>query len=215
MTMPNTQGGTTSTAGIASDPAQSTEAGDSTGGARGQIRQVKDQVVDQAKSSLRDAKDRATSSLGESRRQAADQIGGIATAFHSASDHLRNEQQERIAGLADSIAGQVDQVANYLRDADLNRIARDVESLARRQPALVYGAAIALGIIGARFLKSSDSARRSRFQSEYDDYDDYGGYERIQPGGDPAGLGLGTSRSMVDDVPPAPRPGLGGSDAGA
>jgi hypothetical protein len=109
----------------------------------------------------------------------------------------------------------VDQVANYLRDADLNRIARDVESLARRQPALVYGAAIALGIIGARFLKSSDSARRSRFQSEYDDYDDYGGYERIQPGGDPAGLGLGTSRSMVDDVPPAPRPGLGGSDSGA
>ena len=106
-------------------------------------------------------------------------MGGIATAFHSAGDHLRGENQERLAGLADSLAGQVDQAANYLRTADLDRMVRDVEDLARRQPALVFGAALALGLIGARFLKSSDSNRSSsrsrRFEFDEDEYD-YAGY---------------------------------------
>jgi len=214
MTMPNTGGGSTPGAGLETDPGTSTDtASESTGGARGQIRQVKEKVVDQAKSTFRDARDKATSSLTDSRRQAADQIGGIATAFHSAGDHLREEQQERIAGLADSLAGQVEQVASYLREADVQRISRDVENLARRQPALVFGAAFALGILGARFLKSSERGGGSEGYGY--EYDDFGGYERIQPGGDPAGIGLGTSRSMIDDIPPAPRTGLGGSDAGA
>lgn len=216
MTMPNSEGAGVSGPAIGTDPAAGRTAGgsESTGGARGQFRQVKDQVVDQAKHTFRDAREKAASSLGDSRRQAADQIGGIATAFHSAGDHLRGEQQERVADLADSLAGQVDQVASYLRDADLQRMARDVENLARRQPALVFGAAFALGMLGARFLKSSESHRSNRFDSRSEDSDDYG-YERIQPGGDPAGIGLGASRSLVEDIPPAPRPGLGGSDVGA
>jgi hypothetical protein len=136
---------------------------------------MKDQVVDQAKTTFRQARDKATSSLGDSRRQAADQIGGIATAFHSAGDHLRGENQERLAGLADSLAGQVEHVGNYLRDADLDRLVRDVEDLARRQPALVFGAALAIGLIGARFLKSSDSNRSRRFEFDEDEYD-YAGH---------------------------------------
>ena len=215
MTMPNTQGGSTSGTGAVSEPVgqTTTEAGSAgTGGARGQIRQVKEQVVDHARNTFRDARDKATSSLGEGRRQAADQIGGLANAFHSAGEHLRGENQERIAGLADSLADQVDLVANYLRDADLNRLARDLEGLARRRPAVVFGAAFALGVIGARFLKSSEQRAEvggsRRFAYDYDEYDDeYGGYERIQPGGDPAGLGL-------EDVPRTPRTGLGGTDAG-
>ncbi|MEZ0335799.1 MAG: hypothetical protein ACAI18_17540 [Gemmatimonadales bacterium] len=185
MTMPNSPGASTSGIGTETEAVTGpTDGGENVGGARGQIRQVKDQVVDQAKNTFREARDKASSSLGDSRRQAADQIGGIASAFHSASAHLRDEEQERIAGLADSLAGQVDQVANYLRDANLDRMVRDVENLARRQPALVFGAAIAIGLIGARFLKSSDSSRRRRSdldrdeysgQSEYDQYTEYGG----------------------------------------
>jgi len=176
MTMPNSQGGSTSGIERVTEAVTgTTDGGENVGGARGQIQQVKNQVVDQAKSTFREARDKATSSLGDSRRQAADQIGGIASAFHSASAHLRDENQERIAGLADSLAGQVDQVSSYLRDANLDRMVRDVENLARRQPALVFGAALAIGLIGARFLKSSDSRRR-RFDLEPDDeYPGYGG----------------------------------------
>jgi hypothetical protein len=35
-----------------------------------------------------------------------------------------------------------------------------VENLARRQPALVFAGAFALGLVGARFLKSSDPGSR-------------------------------------------------------
>lgn len=215
MTMPNSQGGSMSGTGAVSDPAAGTTGSpsESTSGARGQIRQVKDQVVDQAKSTLRDAREKATSSLADSRVQAAEQIGGVASAFHSVGAHLREENQERIANLAESLAGQVDQVAGYLRQADMQRLARDVEGLARRRPALVFGAAFALGLIGARFLKSTESGRSERFGEFGEDDEEYASYERIQPGGDPAGIGLGTSRSMVEDVPPVPRTSPGGPDA--
>ncbi|HYC33345.1 MAG TPA: hypothetical protein VEB59_13725 [Gemmatimonadales bacterium] len=199
MTMPDTQGAGTPASGIGTDEQE-------TGGARGQIRQVKDQVVDQAKSTFRQARDQATSSLADSRRQAADQVGGLASALHSAGEHLRGEQQERIAGLADSFADQVDQVASYLRDVDFQRVARDVEDLARRQPALVFGAAFALGLIGARFLKSSE--RRSDVE-EFEDYDEYG-YGTIRAGGQAAGLGFDESADF-----PGSRGTTGGGYAGA
>ena len=200
MTMPETQGAGTPGSGIDTDPQQ-------TGGARGQIRQVREQVVDQAKTTFRQARDRATSSLTDSRRQAADQVGGLASALHSAGQHLRGEQQERIAGLADSFADQVDQVASYLRDVDLQQVARDVEGLARRQPALVFGAAFAIGLLGARFLKSSEQRGEV---DRFDDYEEYGGYETIQPGGQAAGLGYDDASDL-----PVPRSTMGGRNAGA
>jgi hypothetical protein len=124
-------------------------------GARQQIREVKDQVVDQAKNSLRQAKDRATSSLGESRDQFAQQVSAVADAFRRSAEHLRSENQERMAGLTDSLARQADRVADYVRTFDPRTTRDDLESLARRQPAMVLGGAFALGLIGARFFKSS------------------------------------------------------------
>jgi hypothetical protein len=164
------------------------DAGSGGTGTREQIRQVRDQVVDQAKSTLRDAKDRAGSSLTDSRRQAADQIGNIAGAFHRTGEQLRNENQERIAGLADSFAGQVEQVAQYLRDADFRTIGRDIERLARERPAVVYGAALAVGLLAARFLKSGESSGSNQTSDAWNSGADY---DRIRAGGDPAGLGGG------------------------
>jgi hypothetical protein len=71
------------------------------------------------------------------------------------------------------------------RDADGRTIARDVENLARRQPALVFAGAFAIGLVAARFLKSSEPDYRS----------DDANYERIRPGGEPAGLGSDFDRS--------------------
>ena len=159
------------------------DAGSGGTGTREQIRQVRDQVVDQAKSTLREARDRAGSSLDDGRRQAAEQIGNIAGAFHRTGDQLRNESQERIAGLADSFASQVEQVAQYLREADLRTVGRDVERLARERPAVVFGAAFAVGLLAARFFKSGSSVDRE------DAWSPDAGYDRIRAGGEPAGLG--------------------------
>lgn len=139
MTMPNTE-------------ARSPQDG---GTAREQIREVKDQVVGQARNTLQQARERASSSLGESKSQVADQLGTIAQALRRTTEHLRAEDQQRIAGLTDTVARQVDQVANYLRNKDASAMKADLENLAKRQPAIVIGGALVLGLIGARFLKSS------------------------------------------------------------
>jgi hypothetical protein len=151
MTMPNQT--------TASSPIDSTgtDSGDESraGGARAQIREVKDQVVDQAKTSFRQARDSATSSLSSSRREAADRIGGIAGAFRNTSQHLRSENQTGVANLTESLAEQMERLSTYLRDRDLRAARDDLANLARRQPAIAIGAALALGLLGARFLKSS------------------------------------------------------------
>lgn len=131
------------------------------GSAREQIREVKDQVVGQAKNTLQQARERAGSSLGESKNQFADQIGTIAQALRRTTEHLRSEDQERIAGVTETVARQVEQVANYLRNKDARAMKQDLENLARRQPALMVGGALVLGLIGARFLKSSERRRAS------------------------------------------------------
>jgi hypothetical protein len=142
--------------------------------AREQIREVKDQVVDQAKNTFQQARARASSSLGESKGQLADQFGGIADALRRTSEHLRSEDQQRIAGLTETVARQIDQVANYLRSKDARGMKQDLENLARRQPALLLGGALVLGLIGARFLKSSDRNRESRRAGDSGGY----GWER-------------------------------------
>jgi hypothetical protein len=117
---------------------------------------VKNQVVDQAKNTFQQARDRAGSSLGESKNQFATQFGTIAEALRRTTEHLRSEDQQRIAGLTDTVARQVEQVAEYLRNRDARTMRQDLENLARRQPAIMIGGALVLGLIGARFLKSSE-----------------------------------------------------------
>ncbi|HWN18290.1 MAG TPA: hypothetical protein VNO19_05185 [Gemmatimonadales bacterium] len=185
MTMPNTEarGGT----------AGQTRAGDS-GTAREQIREVKDQVVGQARNTLQQARERASSSLGESKGQVADQFGTIAAALRRTTEHLRSEDQQRIAGLTETVARQVDQVSNYLRNKDASAMRADLENLARRQPAIMIGGALVLGLIGARFLKSSQRARFNR-NPEFSGRDRFGnggynplpGTERGYQGGGYAG----------------------------
>ena len=149
MTMPNTE----------APGSRAETSGQQSGGAREQIREVKNQVVDQAKNTFQQARDRASSSLGESKGQFAEQFGTIADALRRTTEHLRSEDQQRIAGLTDTVARQVEQVADYLRNKDARAMRQDLENLARRQPALMIGGALVLGLIGARFLKSSERRR--------------------------------------------------------
>jgi ElaB/YqjD/DUF883 family membrane-anchored ribosome-binding protein len=145
------------------------ETGDETtaGGARDQLRHVKDQVVDQARTSFRQARDSATTSLNDSRHQAADRIGGIANAVRSTGQQLRAENQAGVADLTDSLADQVDRLSSYLRDRDFGAVREDLEQFARRQPAVAVGVALAIGLLGARFIKSSQRTGRTSSRRDF------------------------------------------------
>ena len=136
------------------------EGSDGSGGVKTQIRDVKNQVVDHAKQTLTQARDSAASSLTDSKGRLADQVGHVATAFRTTTDHLRQNDQPHLAGYADGIARQAERFAGYLRNADFRAMGEDVRDLARRQPAVVVGGAFALGLLAARFLKSSERKAR-------------------------------------------------------
>jgi hypothetical protein len=175
MTMPSTE-------------ARGETAGQQNGGtAREQIREVKDQVVGQAKNTLKQAREKAGSSLGESKGQVAAQFGSIAEALRRTTEHLRSEDQQRIAGLTETVARQADQVASYLRNKDASAMRADLENLARRQPAIVLGGALVLGLIGARFLKSSRRDSHGRQRIGDGGYEPLPGTERRDQGGGYAG----------------------------
>lgn len=170
MTMPKDDMSTSSTAGSAVGEKVSQSGG---GGARAQIRDVKDKVVEEARSSIRQARDSASSSLDQSRNRAADSIDSIAGAVRGTGDRLRSDNQTTAANLTDSLADQVERLSSYLRTRDLTSVRDDLEQFARQQPTLAIGVALAVGMLGARFIKSSPrrgggSSRRSYEGSDFE-----------------------------------------------
>ena len=203
MTMPDTRGGGRGDAAAGTEQALPGTSGEGTnagaaGGAREQVRQAKDKVMDQARTTLRDARERAGSTFTETRQQAAERMGGIGSAVRRTGESLRGEDQGRFADVADNVARQIDRMADYLRDSDGQTMARDIENLARRQPALVFAGAFAIGVLAARFFKSTTPSYRREFDEE-------AGYGRVYPGGEPAGLGgysgFGREAGGFDDRP--------------
>jgi len=109
-----------------------------------QVEDIKNKVVEQADSVVSD-----------SRGQVASQVGGVAAAFKRTGEQLREEDHQNLAGYTEQLGEQVQGVADYLDKRDLRSMKRDIERFARRQPAAFVGLSLALGLVGARFLKSS------------------------------------------------------------
>ena len=143
--------------------------------------QVKDQVRDKAqmaqdktRGALGQARGRLSDQVDQRSTQAGERVAGTASDVRSIADELRNQGKDGPANLAEQVAGQADRVGDYLKDASGDRILRDVEDFARRQPMLVAAGALALGFAASRFLKASSNRR---YETGYRSYGD-GGYDR-------------------------------------
>lgn len=160
-----------------------------TGGAKAGIkdsaRQVKDQVAEKAHEAGGQVKQQAQQKLDEARQQAAaklrdgksrvaGQVGTVAHAFRSAGDELRGEEQARLAEFTDGAAERMEHVARYIDEHSVAEMLDDVERLARKSPSLFLGGAFALGMVGARFMKTSER-RRHHQGSDFEAADVYAG----------------------------------------
>jgi len=112
-------------------------------------------------------KQRATDQLSSQKNKATDGLGSIAQIARQGTRQLRDQQHDTLAGYVERAADQIDRLSQQLRDKDVNELVNDAQRLARRRPALFIGAAFALGVIGARFFKSSSRDTRD------DDVDRY------------------------------------------
>jgi hypothetical protein len=145
---------------------------ESTRDSGGTAAQVKDQVrekaqvaQDKARGAASQARGRISDQVDQRSTQAGERVAGTASDVRSIAEELRDQGKDAPANLAEQVANQADRVSDYLKGASGDRILRDVEDFARRQPMLVAAAGLTLGFAASRFLKASSS---HRYQSDPD-----------------------------------------------
>ena len=100
-------------------------------------------------------KQRATAQLDTQKTRATDGLHVIAGAVRQTTQTLRSDQHDNLAQYVDRAADQLERFSEAIRDKDVDELLHEARDLARRQPALVVGGSFAVGLLAARFLKSS------------------------------------------------------------
>lgn len=172
----------TQSGGIKDQPdKQNSELADKVGSAvQGDAKAAKD-IYKQAKDSTGEvagkiydsAAKTASSKIDEQKSNLASNLAGVADSIRQIGDSFSDEKQptgvaKLTSDYSSTLADKVEQASSYLEDKDLSQLMNDVEDFAHRNPALFLGGAFALGIVAARFLKSSSSnqalMRRPRYE---------------------------------------------------
>ena len=137
--------------GIQSDP---TTAQDQAPGG-GVVEQAKGKAQQLASEAQQRASEQVKSGTTRGKDRAAETLSGVAQSLRLSSQQLREQNQEGVSRYTERAADQVEQLSNYLQNADVTELVDRIEDFARRQPTLFLGGTFALGLLGARFLKSS------------------------------------------------------------
>jgi hypothetical protein len=112
--------------------------------------------------------DAATSQINDQKTRLASRAGDVAYAVRQTAAQLR-EASPGVAIYVDRAADRLDEWVAALRNRDAAQLMDDVRDVARRHPALIVGGGFALGLLAARFLKSSGreaDRRRYHYTSE-------------------------------------------------
>jgi hypothetical protein len=114
-------------------------------------------------------RDTAAAQLNSQKDKATEGLGTVASAVRETTQNLRSQQHDVAARYVEQAADQIERLSARLREKDVAELLNDAQQLARRRPALFIGAAFAIGLLGARFLKSSasDSERGVTYADRY------------------------------------------------
>jgi hypothetical protein len=132
---------------------------------KNQARADAQQLAEQAKATAQEVRGkveteaRAKAEVG--RDQAASEIETLAHAARAAADDLRENQHDALSQYVGGMAQTVADLADGLRHKSVDELVRDVESLARRNPALFLAGSVAIGLGIARFAKASSDRHAS------------------------------------------------------
>jgi hypothetical protein len=124
-----------------------------------QVRDTTQLVQDKAQGALGQARSRLRDQIDQRSTQAGQQVQSTAQDMRSMAEQLRGQGKDTPARVAEQVADRAESFGSYLRDADGERLLRDVENVARRQPWLIAAGGLALGFAASRFLKASSSRR--------------------------------------------------------
>ncbi|MBA2701025.1 MAG: hypothetical protein H0U58_04895 [Chloroflexi bacterium] len=96
------------------------------------------------------AEAKATKTMG----RASETLDQLAVSIRQAGEGMRDEQPQ-LAGAADRAAEQVQRAGQYLREHEPREVLDTAQDMARRQPLLVVGGGLALGLLLGRLLRSA------------------------------------------------------------
>jgi hypothetical protein len=175
--------------------------------ARDKAQQVAGQAQEKAQAAAGQAKSRLASEVDGRSTQAGERLRSTAGDVRSVAAELRTQGKDQPADLAEKAADRVERFGSYLHDADGDRLLRDVEDFARRQPWAVVAGGLALGLAASRFLKASSSRR---YQAASGSQTTYPGHSAATPP-----VGRQTSTPAPFGSPTTPAVGSPATPAGA
>jgi hypothetical protein len=100
-------------------------------------------------------KEQASTVTQQQMTSAAEGLDSVAGAVNGVGDRLRENNLGELAQYSDLAAEQIEKAAAWLRTTPPEEIAHDIEDFAKKQPAVFVAGALALGLIGVRFLRST------------------------------------------------------------
>ncbi|HEV2874636.1 MAG TPA: hypothetical protein VGW14_05750 [Thermoleophilaceae bacterium] len=153
-------------------------------------REVAGQAQDKAREAAGQARGRMSQEVDRRSTEAGEQVSSNAGDARSVADELRKQGKDAPARYVEQAADRAERLGGYLQESDGDRILRDVEDFARRNPWAVAAGGLVLGFAASRMLKASSGERyRSSLST------DGGGMTGATPGN---GVGHGTRASQFE-----------------
>lgn len=164
-----------------------------------------DQLQEAASGLLNQAARTADAQASTTMTRVGETLTQVAQAINDAAGGMR-ESQPQIAGFAETAATKVDETATYLREHDASEVLDAVQQAARRQPALVVGGGLVLGLLVGRFLRTGATATQAASRPGA------GSYRGRPYASGTAGYGLAGYDAMATDVPGEGAAPIAGTD---
>lgn len=166
----------------------------------------------------------------DGKEKAADRLHHVSESLHRAASKLDEENEPMTGRFAHRAADGIERVSEYLHQHDASDLIAEADRFARRQPLVVIGGALAVGLLVARFLRSGSERSHEQSQGIRRDDDRFDtsrhegfGMERaaptpgephrveagigaMQPGGMGTGGGIGDTKRRSDTPRPLPKP---------
>ncbi|HEV2742273.1 MAG TPA: hypothetical protein VGV91_03870 [Rubrobacter sp.] len=139
----------------------STQSGEVAQQAKQQGQQLAQQAKQQANDLASRGGEQVKSQLANQKHDAAQRLTPITVALRETAQQLRKQGQAPVAQYADKTSDQVERFSGYLRETEVDEMVDQARGFARGRPAIFLGGAVALGFLGARFLKSSSQEAAS------------------------------------------------------
>jgi hypothetical protein len=129
--------------------------------AAAQTREATAKLKVEAQHLLEEAQDVGSNMLSTQKSALVNKMHQYQEAVQAAAETLRGENENILAGPAESAAHYLGRVCNYLDNHDPKELLHEMEGIARRRPELIFGGLFVAGFAVSRFLKASRSSPRT------------------------------------------------------